>query len=67
MKVAKPCVHGDVCRAYMRKFGLVKVGRMVPCGFMGKIEQTSYQTCILSTSCPRGCEFYEPKDEKQSK
>lgn len=33
------CVNGDLCRAYMRKFGIKP----------------------LVSSCPNGCEFYEPK------
>lgn len=39
--MARPCVHGEVCRAYMRRFGIL---------------------AILSKKCPKGCEFYEPKE-----
>lgn len=50
----KPCVHGDVCREYMRKFGFVKQGSNV-------------QLCILTTECPRECRFYKPKEKKPGK
>lgn len=44
-----PCIHGDLCRAYMEKFGLV--GGMF-----------NRQMCIYSVTCP-DCQFYEPVNE----
>lgn len=38
------CKHGDVCRAYLRRFSL-------------------FRSCILSQSCPSGCEFFEDADK----
>lgn len=50
--MSKPCVHGDVCRDYMRMFPKVKdcTGKEV--------------TCILSQTCPFNCPHYEPKKGK---
>lgn len=46
LKNVPPCVHGEVCRAYMREFGMQSVdGRR--------------QACILSVDCPK-CRYYEP-------
>lgn len=42
-----PCIHGEVCRAYIRKFGLIKISR----------KETVQ--CILSRDCPV-CPYYEP-------
>lgn len=44
-KRVKPCIHGDVCREYMKKFGWLDVD--------GKM-----QACIISTACP-DCKFYQ--------
>lgn len=44
-----PCIHGDLCRAYMEKFGWV--GGML-----------NRQKCIYSVTCP-DCRFYEPVNE----
>lgn len=44
-----PCIHGEVCRAYMREFGLQRVnGRL--------------QRCIISVHCPK-CRYYEPESD----
>lgn len=42
-----PCIHGEVCRAYMREFGLQRVNGRLQC-------------CIVSVHCPE-CRYYEPK------
>lgn len=45
-KNVRPCIHGEVCRAYMREFGMQQIdGRL--------------QDCILSVDCPK-CRYYEP-------
>lgn len=44
-----PCLHGAVCREYIRQFGTV-----------GNVFNR--KTCIISQSCPI-CKFYTPKDE----
>ena len=45
-KNVRPCIHGEVCRAYMREFGMQQVdGRL--------------QDCIISVDCPK-CRYYEP-------
>lgn len=54
----KPCVHGDVCRAYMRKFGAVCV--------TDRDGQRRWVTCILSEKCPC-CPYYEPKERKDDR
>lgn len=48
-----PCIHGDLCRAYMRKFGIVRIGTLF---------NHEDAMCIYSTKCP-DCPFYEPKSE----
>lgn len=45
-KNVSPCIHGEVCSAYMREFGMQKVNGMM-------------QDCILSVDCPK-CRYYEP-------
>mgnify|MGYP001775062158 CR=1 FL=1 len=45
------CIHGDLCRAYMEKFGLVR-----------SIINRQHQRCIYSLTCP-DCRFYEPVNE----
>lgn len=45
-KNVPPCVHGEVCRAYMSKFGMQSVDGM-------------RQDCILSVDC-QNCRYYEP-------
>lgn len=54
--MTKPCIHGEVCRAYIDKFGLQRV--RVGDGVFGGVYQT--QQCIISTNCPV-CRFYETK------
>ena len=44
-KNVRPCIHGEVCRAYMREFG--------PQPADGRL-----QDCILSVDCPK-CRYYE--------
>ena len=47
-----PCVHGDVCRAYMRRFGRQPA------------DGGGWQECIISTRCP-ACSFYEAASGKR--
>lgn len=54
----RPCIHGEVCRAYMQMFPAVKIRG-------GWFEPSKWRLCILSTRCPYGCEFYEPKPERK--
>lgn len=54
----KPCVHGDVCRAYMYKFGLVCI--------TDSYGQERLVTCILSDKCPY-CPHYEPREGKDAR
>lgn len=54
--MTKPCIHGEVCRAYIDKFWLQRV--RVGDGVFGGVYRT--QQCIISTDCPV-CRFYEPK------
>lgn len=50
------CIHGEVCREYMRQFGCVRnIWR----------DRNGLQPCIISTSCPDGCRFYEPKRDRR--
>lgn len=51
----KPCIHGDVCRAYMRKFGLIRM--------KNEFGQKYWGLCILSNKCPC-CPHYEPKESR---
>ena len=44
-----PCIHGEVCRAYMREFGLQRVNG-------------GLQRCIISVHCPK-CRYYEPESD----
>ena len=50
------CVHGEVCREYLKRFGWV---RTVDKFFNSKCELGA-RVCILSTICPNDCKFYEP-------
>lgn len=43
----QPCIHGEVCRAYMREFGWQRVNG-------------GLQRCIISVHCPK-CKYYEPE------
>lgn len=57
MSDVKPCVHGDLCRGYLKRFGNVNSNVFQP-----RIP------CIYSQTCPSNCEFYEPiKDEIDGK
>ena len=49
------CIHGDVCREYVCRFSHL-------CR-KGLFSGGDGYACILSTDCPRGCRFYEPKRE----
>lgn len=44
-----PCIHGEVCRAYMREFGFQRVN-------------DGLQRCIISVHCPK-CRYYEPESD----
>lgn len=63
----RPCTHGELCRAYMKKFGLQKIAVYHPkptiTGAVYLKREWRYQACIYSTKCP-DCPFYEPKGEK---
>lgn len=63
----RPCIHGDLCFAYMLKFGKQKVTETFeePALFGGTktVKRKRVQACIYSVDCPK-CEFYEPKGEK---
>lgn len=49
--MASPCIHGEVCRAYMENFDRVKV----------RVGFNSVKVpVILSILCPNCCKFYEP-------
>lgn len=49
------CIHGEVCREYVRRFSHL-------CR-KGLFSGGDGYACILSTDCPRGCRFYEPERE----
>ena len=50
------CIHGDVCREYVRRFSHL-------CR-KGLFSGGDGYACILSRDCPSGCRFYEPKRER---
>lgn len=54
----RPCVHGNVCRAYMERFGAVYV--------TDRYGQGCWVTCILSERCPY-CPHYEPKEGEDAR
>lgn len=56
-----PCIHGEVCREYARRFGTVKKKSE------GLLNPAEYQTCILSVWCPHWCDFYEPKEIRKDR
>lgn len=60
MTETRPCVHGEVCRAYMERLGWMKPERH---GIIDRLigDGAAARACILSTDCPHGCEFYRPK------
>ena len=51
-----PCIHGEVCREYVRRFSHL-------CR-KGLFSSGDGYACILSRDCPSGCRFYEPKRER---
>lgn len=51
-----PCIHGEVCREYVRRFSHL-------CR-KGLFSGGDGYACILSRDCPSGCRFYEPKRER---
>ena len=54
--MTKPCIHGDLCRAYLRRFGNVNSHPFEP-----RIP------CIYDQRCPECCHYYEPiSDERET-
>ena len=48
------CIHGEVCREYVRRFSHL-------CR-KGLFSGGDGYACILSRDCPSGCRFYEPEE-----
>lgn len=51
--MAEPCIHGEVCREYVRRFRPQRV--------CGEGDSRAYpRPVILSEWCPNYCRYYEP-------